>query len=423
MKRTGNRDSGKERIPVFPMSGLLSGMRHAPDNIALLHAIAFLSSLYFYHQVITLYFQARGLNFVQINSLWGFIFGVKALAEVPTGLIADWMGRKRSIVLALIFQLAGEILFIFARSYVLFALCAALGGLGFAFLSGCFEAMMFDSLKARGKESEFQKVAGTNGAYAQTAVILGAFVGGFLTVELNLAGFIRVIILTAGFVAMALAVSLFLNEPSEPFSGTGRSGFSLLTDGFLLLRRNRSLQRLVLLSLLATPFLNYLLNLYPAFFVRAGVPGVWFGIGLSAASALGILTSRFAYLLEENLGVRKGVLLAALLPGLLYLCMARTRIHTLSVLLFILTYGSIQFQKPIFDDYVNRHIRTHNRATVLSLLSLITGVYIALMGLLIGALADRSLTRAFLFMGLIIVSGAVFIRIEDRHVTVSSGNE
>ena len=398
-------------------------MKKSEHNITLLHAITFLSSLYFYHQVITLYFQARGLNFVQINSLWGFIFGVKALAEIPTGLIADLLGRKRSIVVALIFQLAGEILFIFADRYLVFALCAALGGIGFAFLSGCFEAMMIDSLKSAGRSDEVQRVAGTNGAFAQAAIILGALIGGVLTVELTLTSFVRVIVLTAGSVAMALAAACFLKEPRIPLPGSPHSSFSLLTDGIRLLRRNRSLQHLVLLSLLSTPFLNYFLNLYQPFFIRADVPGLWFGIGLGAASALGILTSRFAFLLEKKLGVRRGVLIATMLPGLFYICMAWVRVNWLSVLLFIFAYGSIQFKKPIFDDYLNRHIASGNRATVLSLFNLISGVYITSVGLVIGALADRGLTGAFLFMGAIIVLASSIFRIEGYDVDASGTHD
>jgi fucose permease len=72
--------------------------------------------------VITLYFQVRGLSYLQINSLWGIIVGVQALAEVPTGIIADKIGRKFSIIIALALQFLGELIFIFADSYLLFVL-------------------------------------------------------------------------------------------------------------------------------------------------------------------------------------------------------------------------------------------------------------------------------------------------------------
>lgn len=166
----------------------LAALRH--NNIAILHLITFFSSLYFYHQIITLYFQERGLSYVQINSLWGIIIGTKAIAEVPTGVIADRLGRKPSITIALALQLLGEIAFIFADSYLIFVAVSVVAGIGFAFLSGCFEAMMYDSLRHEGREHEMQKVSGLNDSFAQLAIIIGSFAGGFATSDLRVQSFI-----------------------------------------------------------------------------------------------------------------------------------------------------------------------------------------------------------------------------------------
>jgi hypothetical protein len=144
-----------------------------------------------------------------------------------------------------------------------------------------------------------------------------------------------------------------------------------------LLRTNRSLQRIILLFLLATPFLNYLLNFYQPYFVKAHVPGVWFGVALSLASLLGILSSRYAYLFEKIFGVKNGVLLATLLPGIFYILMATIFHSWTAFVLFILAYSSMQVQRPIFVDYLNRHIESRNRATVLSLINVFSGIYIA----------------------------------------------
>ena len=112
----------------------------------------------------------------------------------------------------------------------------------------------------------------------------------------------------------------------------------------------------------------------------------------------------------------KGVLLAVVLPGLFYIIMAVLFHPVISVILFITTYGSMNFQKPIFTDYTNRHIESSNRATVLSLLNVFSGIYVALMGLLIGFIADFSLHYSFVFMGSIIILSALLLRIEESHV-------
>lgn len=97
-----------------------------PTRLAL---VFFFSNLYFYLPVATLYLQGRGLNYVQINSLWGIIVGTTFVAEVPTGVWADRLGRARSVQMALALQVVGEVIFLFASDYLLFAAAAVAGAL------------------------------------------------------------------------------------------------------------------------------------------------------------------------------------------------------------------------------------------------------------------------------------------------------
>jgi len=370
--------------------------------------------------VITLYLQTRGLNYLQINSLWGIIVGVQALAEVPTGIIADKIGRKFSIIIALLLQFLGEFIFIFADSYLLFVIVCVIAGIGFSFLSGCFEAMMYDTLKVQNRQQDMQKVAGLNGSFALAATMIGSIIGGFLTANLELSNFILAIILTAFFVFLSFLAGFLLKEPSLEYSHSKDSSLKLLKDGVNLIKTNRSLRRIILLSLLATPFINYLLNFYPPYFVKANVSGYFFGVTLAIASLVGFFTSKYAYLFEKVFGVTKGVMLAVLLPGIFYFLLAVISHSILSIILVVFALGSMHIQKPIFLDYLNRHIESKNRATVLSLINVISGFYVAIMGLLIGFVADISLSYSFIFMGALITAGALYIKIDESHVTVNN---
>jgi MFS family permease len=393
------------------------------NNIIVLHGVTFFAALYFYHPIGTLYFQARGLNFVEINSLWAIIVGVMAIAEVPTGILADRIGRKLSIIIALFLQLIGEILFIFAHSYLLFAFISVIAGIGFAFSSGCFEAMMYDSLKKEGKEKEMQKVSGLNNSFSQLAVIMGALAGGAIAKDLELNSFIFIIKMTACSVGMAFFVSLLLHEPKSKYKHRDEKPLLLFKKGVILLKTDKSLQRIILLSLLTFPFIDYFMTFYQAYFLQAKIEGIWFGIALSLASLLGILASKYAYLLEMKMGVKRGVLVAVLLPGVFYFLMAAVYHPLFSILLFILAYGSMNLRKPIFSDYTNRHIESSNRATVLSIINMFSGIYVALMGIVLGVLADHKLNYAFLFMGCIIVVGALSLKLDVIHVEKNRGEE
>jgi Na+/melibiose symporter-like transporter len=261
-----------------------------------------------------------------------------------------------------------------------------------------------------------QRVAGLNGSFALAATMGGSVVGGLITANLELSNFVRAIVLTAFFVFLSFLASLLLKEPSLEYRHTEDSPLRLLKDSLNLIETNRSLRRIIVLSLLATPFINYLLNFYPPYFVKANVSGYLFGVTLAVASLLGIFTSKYAYLLEKVLGVRKGVMFAVLLPGVFYFLLAVISHSIISIVLVVLAFGSMHVQKPIFLDYLNRHIESRNRATVLSLINVVTGFYVAIMGLIIGLLADVSLNYSFILMGSLVAIGAFCIRIDESTV-------
>ncbi len=389
--------------PLFPFGR---------SNTTGLGLIYFFSNLYFYIPVSTLYLQGRGLNYLQINSLWGIIVGTLFIAEVPTGMMADRLGRVRSINIALALQLLGEIIFIFARNYELFALAAIAGGLGFAFSSGSVEALVYDSLKARGGEAEMSKAIGFINAAKQAANLLAFAAGGLLVLNLSQARFVLAIAVTAAAVALGWLISFRLREPGRATEWpAGDSSLRLLAEGLKTWQGDGRFRRLVLLSLATIPFYDYLLNLYQPRFVEVGVPPIWLGLALALASGLGIFGARYAYLLEVYLGPKLSLLGVTLLPGLLYLILALVAHPAPLVLVFCLLASSMSLKEPLFSGHLNRHIASQNRATVLSMLNMGSGIYVALLGLLIGRLADISLTYAFVLMGFIVLAGSLTFRV------------
>lgn len=381
-------------------------------NITKLALAYFFSTLYFYAPVGTLYLRGKELSYVQINSLWGIIVGTMFLTEVPTGILADRLGRKRSINVALALQVLGEVVYIFADSYWPFALAAMIGGLGFAFSSGCVEALAYDSLKTEGREDEMSKAMGFIGAAERLANLLAYAVGGLLVINLTQARFVMAIAVTACAVAVGCLVSFTLREPPvEIRQGSGDSSLKLLVDGVRTLRSNRQFHRLVLLALATIPFSNYL-GLYQPRFVKVGVPPVWLGLARALGAGISILGARYAYRLEALLGTKASLLLVTGLPGILYLVMAVVLHPVFSVLVFCTLYGSMSLKGPIFSGHLNRHIESKNRATVLSLISMFSGLYVALMGLLIGRIGDFSVTYAFAFMGVVVLVGSLLLRVK-----------
>lgn len=379
-------------------------------NVAKLALAYFFSTLYFYIPVGTLYLLGRGLNYVQINSLWGIIVGTMFLAEIPTGMMADRLGRKRAVNLALGLQVLGEVVYVFAGSYPLFALSAVVAGLGFAFGSGCVEALVYDALKADGREAEMSKALGSIEAAQRLANLLAFPVGGLLARNLTQERFVLAIALTACAVGIGFLISFTVQESeSEGPREEPSSSVRLVADGLRLLRSNATFRCLVLLALFTVPFRDYLGSLYQPHFVSAGVPPIWFGLSLSIASGLSVLGARYAYWFEDRLGTRLSLLVVTALPGVLYMIMAVVVHPVFSPLAFCALYGSMSLRGPLLAGQLNRHIESGNRATVLSMVSMVTGIYVALMGPVLGRIADRSVPYALVSAGAVVLLGSLLL--------------
>jgi MFS family permease len=355
------------------------------------------------------------MSFIQINSLWGIITASIFFSEIPTGLFADKYGRKISMILALSFQLAGEIFFLFAQNFLHFIFISIISGIGFAFQSGCSQAMIYDSLKEEGREKEMKKVTGLIGTFYQAGHLIGAFASSLIIFQLTRTNITLAIVLTIVSVGIALLITFLLKEPRSEYHHSEKSPFGILKNSIKFIQINSSLRRIVLLGLITTPFVGYLRNFQPPYFQLSRVPTSWLGISLGFAGLLAMFVSKNAYKLEKIFGMN-AIFIGTVLPAIIYFFMAFIFHPIFSVLLFSLNYGAMSFQEPFFAEYYNIHIQTENRATSLSAINMLSSIYIALMGLVIGLLADISLSYAFIFMGAIILTGSLVFKLDNKHI-------
>jgi len=378
--------------------------------------VGFFAQLFFYIPVLTPYLQARGLSLAQINSLQALLIGAGLLLDVPTGILADRIGRRRSYTLGLACQVLAESTFLVARDYGAFALAQVFAGVGYALASGSVDALVYESLPAEGRPAAMQRAKGTIGAVYQFANLVAYVAGGFLVADLRIAHITTAMELTVLAMFLAFVGSFSIREASWGMEGRRRGVGAFAREGLSLLRRSPPLRRVALVYLLTNAFPVYLLVLYQPYLLRAGVAGWWLGVALGLGSVLALLGQRYAYRVEAALGMRRAVLLTTAAPGVLYLLMAVIGQPLLAVLLFCAQWGIIPAKEPLFSSYLNAHIPDAQRATVLSLVNTSLSVYVGLMGPVIGWVADASLPVAFLTMGLLVLGGALALRIDERMV-------
>jgi len=385
------------------------------DNLSKIALVYFFSSLYFYLPVITIYYQQKGLSFLQIGSLWGIVTITIFLLEIPTGILADKLGRKTSIIIAMLFQLIGEILFLLAGNYFHFVIISIISGIGFAFQSGCIQALVYDFLKDEEREIEMKKIWGNITALGQMGFILGAFVSSFIVTSAKKPQISLAIFMTIISVMIALVVSFLLKEPRNKHNYKNQSPLNLLKDSIRLISTNVPLRRIILFGIFTTPFLAFLNSFQPPYFDLSHIPLYWLGITRSVAGILALFCLRYAYKLENIFKVN-GILIATLIPAIIYFLMSVVFHPIFATMLFVLNYSTMRLQEPLLADYYNMHIESEVRATTLSAINMFSSIYITIMGLIIGRIADISIPITFLFMGAIIFGGSILFRIKDDSI-------
>ena len=374
--------------------------------------ITFFSSLYLYGHVGTLYLQARGLNLLQAGSLWSVIVATIFVAEVPTGVVADRLGRKRAVIAALALQFLGEALYIFSSTYLAFAAIAVIAGIGFAFLSGSLEALIYASLPADGREDAMKRAMSLNGGAYYAAFLVAPLVGSLLLPVFVLPRFLFTVFLTACSVFVALLIALTLDDAPVAAPDEGTSALGMVRAGVDCIRANPFLRRLVAVSVLTATFFGTLAALFQPYLHEFGWDARALGLAAAAGAGLAVLVQVSLPTIERVLGKQTTLTLSVLLPGLGYLLMGVAGGAWIAALAFVLTYGLAEAKNPLLAGYQNSVIPEPIRATVLSLVSLLVSLYAAVIGLVMGRLADIHVSYPFYLAGALILFFAAVLRVD-----------
>lgn len=374
-----------------------------------------LYSARFYYPVFTVLFLDYGLTLEQfsiLNMAWAVTI---VLAEVPSGALADIIGRKRLVVFAAGLMVVEMGLIAFApigSSTLLFLLFLGnrvCSGLSEAAASGADEALAYDSLKQLGREDEWSNLLERNGHVVSVgffvAMILGAFTYdvdlvngalGWLNSAWSLPRDVVIrlpILLTLFTSCLALTTALGLYDlDAHENSGDGARGWQAVGGAFRQIGSAASWtlnHRFVFFVILAALALDSVARqfvvLASEYWRTIDIPVSWFGFVGAGMSLLGVVNARISrYLVNNHSPIFNFVALSAVLMlGLLGISLAVPYWGVLFAVGAFAMMSMVQFQTSF---YLNREADSKLRATVLSFKGLALNLGLGLASLLYTAL-------------------------------------
>jgi MFS family permease len=138
----------------------------------------------------TIFLLDAGLSNLEAFAANAFFTAGMMLFEVPTGIVADTVGRRASYLLGTVTLSVSTLLYVLLwqveAPFWQWALVSALIGLGFTFFSGAVEAWLVDALTATGFTGPIETVFGRGQMVTGAAMLTGSIAGGLIAQETSL---------------------------------------------------------------------------------------------------------------------------------------------------------------------------------------------------------------------------------------------
>ena len=342
--------------------------------------------------ILVLFYQEQGLSMFQVVSLQAIFSVTVLITEIPSGYLADVIGRKKSLVLGTILASIGLGIYSIANGFTELLFAEIILGIGAGFTSGADSALLYDSLLELKKEENYQQIYGKYMAMGNFAEGIASILGGFLA----LISLRTPVIAQACVYLLAIPVALSLKEPAKKVYHIAEGNLKEILDAAkYALIENKEVKWLVLFgAFIGTSTFTIVWFIQP-YWKATGVPLEYFGI---LWALLQFTTGGFSIIAHKFSKKIKLIHILALLVVIdiaAYIAIGYFQVLW-GALIFFIFYMVRGIKTPIIDDAMNKRIPSHRRATILSIQSLCMRLSFAIIGPFIGWIADvYTMSQAF----------------------------
>jgi MFS family permease len=382
--------------------------------------------------ILIIYLQARGFSLATIAIAATATQVTAGLLEVPTGVLADRVSRKGSLVASAFLFVLVAVGYFFATRLAILLGAAVLSGVVLSLESGTMQAFLFDTLKQSGRAAVFNRVIAGYMATKWYAMLIASLLAALITRFIGM----PTVFLAAGMFALGATVAgLMLREPAFLAAMRGprrsvrpelRTSVAHVIDSFRELGRNPVLVTFLQLRIVFSRAVTFPTTiLFQPLLFLFGLPAHQIALavtGLHAVQAVSAQFSRHIIALFADHGDRIVLAMAALtLAGLSIYAYAPSAGVVIAAAA-LLKFGNGLFQ-PFAENVVNDRSGSRRRATLLSINRLAVGLtsllFVPLFGYIAEAYSVRVSSRSFqlLFLLLLSVAAALAVRAFHREAT------
>ncbi|MFI1712561.1 MFS transporter [Streptomyces litmocidini] len=358
------------------------------------YAYAVLTNSLFQRGVFVIFLYQRGFSAAQVALLQTLLYLVSGLAELPTGVIADRIGRRAAIVIGQMLTagcLLGQVAF---STYWVFLALFIGQGVGMACVSGSDTALLYDLLVRRGATAGYVKIKSrftmlgtvTSGA----AIVLGGQLQqiswGVVYVGSAACLVLAVVVLMSGVPEIHGADAVDEQEGAEQEEAEGKHGE--VTAWRTMLRvATPALVTLVVVSGLMHATLTPYIIFTQKTLSDQGAGTAWVSVIISAGFVVGGLAPLLSDRADRHIGYRI-IVPVSLLTLAAALALSGLGLVRVTIAAFLVLVGIPEITAVIVDNVFNEAVPSRHRASLLSMIAFVESALIGIGYLVLGALMD-----------------------------------
>jgi MFS family permease len=387
-------------------------------------AYGFLKNLRFFEPFLMLFFLEKGLTYLEIGTLYAAREVCVNLIEIPSGVIADTLGRRRSMAVSFISYILSFIVFFFADSYWILFVAMLVFAAGEAFRTGTHKAMIFDYLHMHNWGHLKAHYYGHTRAWSQAGAALSALIAAFLVFWQGSYApvFLFTIVPYILDLILILSYPANLDGPRHTSDKTVASEFSSVVQSLMKSLRNKDLLRAIanqsLYSGYYKAFKDYLQPILKNFAIALPVllalqddqrTALITGFVYAALYLLTAYASKSSGKMSERFHTLAIPLNSMLFMGISFGVVSGIAywlgVPLLAIILYVGIYVIENLRKPMGIAYVTERMDKGSLASALSVESQAETLFAVLIALMLGFFSNLW----GLGMGILVVSAICFV--------------
>lgn len=356
----------------------------AEKNLKLLNILAFLYSFRTFEGVLVIFFVTITNSYATGMTVFAIMHATSSLMEVPTGILSDHIGRKKTIILYMLTNFLAVLLYSLADSTIYLVLGAILVGLSISLGSGTISAFVYENLEVSGKTNLYKKFEGKRRAQGMYSLVVAGLIGTLIIYFYD----IRATLLAAAVIMfIGLVLSLLLTDLKK-FKPNKSNIYYNLKTALKEFKSNTSLRDLSLGKMFSRGVGNAEYRFRSLFFSSL-MPDWLVSLIITFGSFITGLIMHANHFIVEKIGIKKSLVHLNIFEKISVSVLAVIYTPIAAFFMDIITSISYGVREIATEDLLQAKYTKEQRATMGSLVGLGGSIIYVIIAYLTGLIADK----------------------------------